>query len=210
VISKPLLAEADPVKSLQVSRATPESLNRQGKTASIASTPVEALRILHQNIQGLRWKSDEVINSLYPSLPHILCFTEHHLNQHEINLIQIDSYTLGASYCRNSYKMGGVCIFVNKKLNFISIDLRKFSHERDFEADAVKFAVNSVNICILSIYRAPSGNFPPFLDKLEVILNLLHNNNTQLIICGDININYHIENNKKDPSRFFTGLPQPN
>ena len=101
VISKPLLAEADTVKNLQVSQAMPESLNRQGKTTSIASTSDEALRILHQNIQGLRWKSDEVINSFYPSLPHILCFTEHHLNQHEINLIQIDSYTLGASYCRN-------------------------------------------------------------------------------------------------------------
>jgi len=30
-----------------------------------------------------------------------------------------------------------------------------------------------------------------------VILNLLHRNNTQLIICGDLNINYLVENNKK-------------
>jgi hypothetical protein len=32
-----------------------------------------------------------------------------------------------------------------------------------------------------------------------MILNLLHNNNTQLIICGDININYLDENKKKKP-----------
>ena len=185
VINKPLLDEADTIKNLRVSRATPESLNRQERTTSIASTSDEALRILHQNIQGLRRKSDDVINSLYPSPPpHILCFTEHHLNQHEINLIQIDSYILGASYCRNSYKMGGVCIFVNKNLNFMSIDLRKFSHERDIEAVAVKFAVNSLNICILSIYRTPSGNFTLFLNKLEVILNLLHNNNTTYHLWG--------------------------
>jgi len=200
VISRPLLAETDAVKNPQVStgtavlRATPESLNMQGKTTSITSTSNEALRILHQNSQRLRWKSDEVINSLYPSLLHILCFTEHHLNQREINLIQIDSYTLSASYCRNSYKMGGVRIFVNKNLNFMNIDLRKFSHERDIEAGAVKIFVISVNICILTIYRVPSGNFALSLDKLEVILNVLHNNNTQLIICGDININYLIEN----------------
>ena len=137
-----------------------------------------------------------MLSSLYPSFPHILCFTEHHLNQQEIELTQIDSYTLGASFCRTSLKMGGVCIFVNKNLNFKN-DIQKFLHERDIEARAVKLSVNSRNICILSIYRAPSGNFAFFLDELEMILNLLYKNNTQLIICGDININYLEENNKK-------------
>jgi len=131
-----------------------------------------------------------VLSSLYPSFPHILCFTEHHLNQQEIELTQIDSYTLVASFCRTSLKMGGVCIFVNKNLNFKNVDIQKFIHERDIEAGAVKLSVNSLNICILSIYRAPSGNFSFFLDKLETILNLLYKNNTQLIICEDININY--------------------
>ena len=70
-------------------------------------------------------------------------------------------------------------------------------------------SVNSLNICILSIYRAPSSNFVLFLDKLEMILNLIQNNNTQLIICGDININYFVENNKKNPSGLFAGLLQP-
>jgi exonuclease III len=95
--------------------------------------------------------------------------------------------------------MGGICIFVNKNLNFKNVDIQKFLHERDFEAGAVKLSVNSNNICILSIYRAPSGNFALFLDKLEMILNLLYKNNTQLIICGDININFHDEKNKKKP-----------
>ena len=109
-------------------------------------------------------------------------------------------------FCRNSLKMGGVCIFVNKNLNYTNIDFQKFSQEWDIEAGAIKISVNSFNICILTIYRAPSGNFTHFLDKLEMILNLLHSNNTQLIICGDININYLVENNKKNPTGFFTGL----
>jgi hypothetical protein len=186
VIKRLLLAETDAGKKLQVTKpAVPQtslkSTNMQGKAKSIPSTPGEALRILHQNIQGLRWKSNEVIDSVYPNLPHILCFTEHHLNQHELNLIQIDSYTLGASFSRNFFKMGGVCIFVNNNLNFMNIDLQKFSHERDIEVGAVKIFVNSANICILSIYRAPSGNFALFLDKLEMVLNLLHKNNTNLL-----------------------------
>jgi hypothetical protein len=80
----------------------------------------------------------------------------------------------------------------------MNIDLRKFSHEEDIEAGAVKLSVNSLNICILSIYRAPSGNFAHFLDKLEMILNLFHSNNTQLITCGDININCLVENKRKN------------
>jgi len=103
-----------------------KSETSRGLTHLTELTSSEALRILHQNIQGLRWKSNEVIDSVYHSLPHILCFTEHHLNRHEINLIQIDNYTLGAFFCRNSFKMGGVrvCIFVNKNLNFMNIDLQ--------------------------------------------------------------------------------------
>jgi exonuclease III len=88
----------------------------------------------------------------------------------------------------------------------MNTDLGKFSHEWDIEASAVKIIVNHVNICIRSIYRAPSGNFAHFLDKLEGILNLLQRNDTQLIICGDININYLVENNKKNSSGFFIGF----
>jgi len=93
--------------------------------------------------------------------------------------------------------MGGIRIFVNKNLNFMNIDLRKFSYEQDIEAGAVKLSVNSLNICILSVYRAPTGNFAHFFDKLEMILNLLYSYNTQLIICGAINVNYLVANNKK-------------
>jgi exonuclease III len=73
----------------------------------------------------------------------------------------------------------------------------KFSHDQDIDVGAVKLSVYSLNICILSIYKAPSGNFAHFLDKLEMILNLLRSNNTQLIIYGDININCHVETEKK-------------
>ena len=80
----------------------------------------------------------------------------------------------------------------------MNADLSKFSHKQNIEAGAVKLSVNSLSICILSIYRVPSGNFAHFLDKLDTILNLIHSNNTQLIICGDININYLVENKKKN------------
>jgi hypothetical protein len=72
----------------------------------------------------------------------------------------------------------------------LNAGLRKFSHDQDIEVGAVKLSAYSLNIYILSIYRAPSGNFAHFLDKPEMILNLLHSNKTQLTIFGDINMNY--------------------
>jgi hypothetical protein len=69
----------------------------------------------------------------------------------------------------------------------------KFSHCQDIEAGPVKLSIYSLNICMLSIYRALSGNLDYFLDQLQMILNLLHSNDTQLIICGDININCLVE-----------------
>jgi hypothetical protein len=117
-----------------------------------------------------------------PNLHQVLCFTEHHLNQHETELIQFDGYTLGASFCRNSLNYGGVCIFVNNNLNFKSVDLRKFSQDQDIEVGAAKLSVYSHNICMLSIYRATSGNSAHFLDIVEMILNLLHSNKLLLLL----------------------------
>jgi hypothetical protein len=87
------------------------------------------LQIYHQNIQGIKLKTDEILGFLYPALPHVLCFTEHHLNQYDIVQLHINNYTLGANYCRHSLKKGGVCIFVHNGLDFIGIDLEKFSND---------------------------------------------------------------------------------
>jgi len=51
------------------------------KSSSISKS---VLHIYHQNIQGIKWKSDEILDFFYPVFPHIVCITEHHLNQYEI------------------------------------------------------------------------------------------------------------------------------
>ena len=47
-----------------------------------------------------------------------------------------------------------------------------------------------MNICVLTLYRAPSVNFSIFLLKLDTILQTLYTPMLHVIICGDININY--------------------
>jgi hypothetical protein len=52
-------------------------------------------------------------------------------------------------------------------------------------------------VCIVCAYRAPSGDFPYFLKNIENTLNKLYRNSKNIIICGNVNINYLTNNNYK-------------
>ena len=105
----------------------------------------------------------------------------------------IENYKLGAHYCRQQHEKGGVAIFIQENLTFSNINILQHCKEQDIETCAVKLSFGALNICVLTLYRAPSGNFGQFLQKLDTILQALHTPNLHLIICGDININYLIE-----------------
>ena len=119
--------------------------------------------------------------------PHIICFTEYHLHDHEINNTCI-KYKLEAKYCRKSCKYGGVCIFVHETLLFTTVELNEFCKDQDLEVCAVKLHISSFVLCILCIYRPPTANFSYFLSSLGSVLNQLYTNS--IIIYGDINRNY--------------------
>jgi hypothetical protein len=41
------------------------------------SSDNNSLNVYYQNVRGLKGKTSELISSLYPGLPHLLCLTEH-------------------------------------------------------------------------------------------------------------------------------------
>jgi exonuclease III len=133
---------------------------------------------------------EELLNSLTPDYPHVMCLTEHHLKDYEINNLPVDHYTLGAKFCRLKFKNGGVCIFVHEDFEFSTISLDKYCKEKDIEVCAVKLNTHSTKLIILAIYRSPSGNFNNFLKNLDSALNMCYSNNFEFVICGDINVNY--------------------
>ena len=130
-------------------------------------------KIYHQNIRILRNKLHELIGHLHPVLPHVICLTEHHLNMLEKTYVNIEGYTIGAQFCRVSYAKGGAIIYVHNSLQYINNDLSKYAKEKDTEICAVKTSINSLNILIITIYRAPSGNFNYFLQQLNSILQFI-------------------------------------
>jgi exonuclease III len=122
------------------------------------------LKIYHQNICGLGSKTDKLLASLYPNLPDILCISEHHLNLLQIQLISMDDYRLGAEICRQFFQKGGggVCMFIQKQFSSSVINREKFCTEKELGACALKIRLSSSNVCIITVYRPPSGNFQFF------------------------------------------------
>jgi hypothetical protein len=110
-----------------------------------------ALTIFHQNIRGLHNKIDELLNCWSTELPHILCFTDHHLRDYQINSTCINHYNLGSKYCRKSRKYGGVSIFVQENLLFSTIELTEFCNDQDFEVCAVTLHTSTSKLCVMCL-----------------------------------------------------------
>jgi hypothetical protein len=108
----------------------------------------------------------------------------------ESDSIALINYNPEAKFCRNPFKNGRVRIFIHESIRFINVSLIKFSKEKDLEIRAVILHLSAYTICIVAIYRSLSGNFQYFLNNFETILNLIYSNSIEIIICGDINVNY--------------------
>ena len=52
-------------------------------------------------------------------------------------------------------------------------------------------------LIIICVYRAPSGDFHQFLRLLDLILLSLYKPKTEFVICGDINVDYLSDSDRK-------------
>jgi hypothetical protein len=130
------------------------------------------LKIFHQNIRGLGNKSNELYCHLQHDLPHILCLSVHHLSEPELQMIHSPNYSLGANYCRKTFLKGCVStrMFVHRTLKYSTINIDEYNIDKDIEACTIQLDSTYNKLCILTIYRSPSGNFTDFLTQLDLIL----------------------------------------
>jgi hypothetical protein len=136
-------------------------------------------------------------------LPHLLCFSEHHLSQSEADFIKIENYYIGAKYCRWKLQRGGDSIFIQSHFQFTTLNLDKYCVDQDIEVCALKLVSTFLNICILVIYRSPVGNFNTFVTQLDKILQMLCAVKSSLTIRGDVNVNCLQESDKKSQLNAF-------
>jgi len=75
-------------------------------------------------------------------------------------------------------------------------DLSQYVKEKDFEVCATYLQVASIHLLIICLYRSPIGDYTYFLNQLELVLNRLYRASTNIILCGDFNVNF-IETNTR-------------
>jgi len=78
-----------------------------------------------------------------------------------------------------------------------SINMDRYTNEKDIEICAVKLHILSHTIIIITVYRSPTGNIAYFLNNLKATLNQVYNNTVDVILYGDFNINYLSDNQNK-------------
>ena len=110
-----------------------------------------SLIIFHQNVCGMKYKTDELYSSLYPDLPHVLCITKHHLNYAQ--LLGMGTDMLRASYCRMNSIQGGAYIYVCENITFTQVYTKNYCLDYDMKTHVLKVHLNNTTIHILTLYR---------------------------------------------------------
>lgn len=157
------------------------------------------------NIQCLRSKYDELevfLDSQDISID-ILCLSEHWLKKEELACkFDIGKMQLVAGYARKEKKNGGVCIYLNRELNYqikSITNIECFNVETIFECCAVEIV--DINIIVLCVYRSPSHlirDIEEFLESLNKCLDTIFKPNKRIILCGDFNLNIMKDNTTTD------------
>ena len=106
--------------------------------------------------------------------PHVLCFSEHHMEEQDLLHLTLPGYILGSSFCRQNLQKGGVCIFVCRDPYYSKINILCNCEERDLEIFAVELGTKSSEFHTLSLYRVSTGDFNQFIKNLGDALKHLH------------------------------------
>lgn len=149
------------------------------------------LKVCHINVQGLQNKLDEIEILLTRYDLDILCVSEHWFLHSDIKNICLPGYKLISHCSRTEHIHGGSLILSKNNLLVTDIvSINKQSIHCNIEVSGASLVLNETNIAIITIYRPPSGDFNVFMDKLIEILKLADKKFNNIILCGDLNIDY--------------------
>lgn len=134
----------------------------------------------------------------------VLCITEHHRVQEDLERIIIAGFKLACSFCRkNRTSKGGCCIYV--KVGNRYTDLKKL---KDYSIPYI-FEICGIDLYgyyVISLYRPKTEKDDNFHQHLENVLTYVFKyKERKIIICGDFNINTLVESVE---AREFIGVLQ--
>lgn len=129
----------------------------------------------------------------------VIVLAEHWPREFQVDILNIPGFVTINHFARSHYIHGGVIILAKQKLA-ITASTSPPCVEKDFECVVANLEINSVKVFIVAIYRFPGADLDLFFEKLEetVLLCLSKTSKTgQVILCGDLNINFLSNNTNK-------------
>jgi exonuclease III len=94
------------------------------------------------------------------------------------------------------HRNGGVAIFARTHLDIRPITVE--SVEKSCKCAGAKLIIDKVFYCIFTVYRSPDCDKNSFTDHLDSKMSSLTTKNLHnIIVCGDFNVNFSIENTKR-------------
>ena len=95
------------------------------------------------------------------------------------------------------YEMVGVCIYIQENLKYVCLNLEAYCQDKTTAVCAIKANLCTKSVCVITIYRAPIGNFELFLSKLDTVLRNLYTTTVDFISVSDINVDCMVNNDRK-------------
>ena len=115
-------------------------------------------------------------------------------------------YLIASCFIRQNHCHGGVLLYVVDGFQFNELNnAANFSEELHFECCAITFLLDNVKHCLISVYRPPTGSIEIFIHRLSHVLNYFCKTFTNIMLSGDININY-LENSLHKQKKMLTDL----
>ena len=160
------------------------------------------LKVAHVNCRSLLPKKDEIYWLVHSTDIDILCITETWLDDAIINEdVYIDGYSI-IRKDRNFKRGGGVLMYIKDSINFKERNNINTNDTIEIIWSEIITKGNSPNTLIACVYRPPNADKEYFENMLDTFqkANL---EEKEIIILGDFNINYIMDENLHDNPVFL-------
>lgn len=170
----------------------PNNVDNVATEPQINNRITDTFTIVHQNMQCIRNKIEQLEAIFLENKIDIFCVTEHWLHPQEP--LNIDGYTVVSRFSRTIKGKGGVAILSKNTIDCNEVtDIQKYIIEGVFECVGTTVSLsNDINLVILTVYRIPNSNFESFIYNFNMTMDSLSKkfHKYKFIIVGDFNIDF--------------------
>ena len=177
------------------------------------------ISILHLNIRSIINRFDD-FKAYLNSLAHefsVIGLSETWLNTYNQNNFPLPNYN-STEMVRKNKQGGGVCLYINKSLQFRERHDLALNIEDVIESQVIDITAKPRNIIIGIIYRPPNDKLEEFRECLASLLQKIDLQNKKCVLMGDFNLdllkteeNQHIKEftNMMFSSTFYPFISRP-